>query len=372
MLEQLKKKSIKKSLLHVIFLLALGILLIVMEFANIKALLHGKVKFETLLPEEISDDLIVDAAIDLNFGCYMEEYEENTDTHYTRTTDLYYIILTGDENAEDYRYMGIKVPASDGNIMDAMAEASYNYTYSDPVSYTGAIKKMPSEDYRYFKEFFISSGWTEEEIEAYTLPYYINVGALTDGAADTAYFMIGLGIVMTLAGIFILIWAVFGGTLKTFKKELADTGFSEMNVNYEFEDTASFNKGDIRVGKRLTFFMTGFKPHVILNDKLVWAYEKTTTHRRYGIKVRTTYEVAINTYDKRGFHISVANEQAVQEILQYINQRMSWVVIGYSDELNKMFKKDYQGFLNLRYNSREREGFQEQTFEGIVEDSRNL
>lgn len=355
MLEELKKKSIKKSLPQVLILLIAGIVMIVLELPNIKALLRGKVQFETLQSEEINEELIVDASIDANFGCYMEEYEENTSTHYTRTTDLYYVIWTGDENSENYCYMGIKVPASDGNVMDAMTEATYNYEYSEPIHYTGAIKKMPSEDYRYFKDFFISSGWSEEEIEAYTLPYYINVGALVDGAATTAYVVCGLGVAMIIISLVLFFWAVSGGTLKTLKKELADTGFSEMNVDYEFKDVASFNKGDIRIGSRLMFIMTGSKPHAIVNEKLVWAYERTVTHRRNGIKTGTTYEVVLNTYDKKSFHIAVANEQTAQEVLQYISQKMSWTAIGYNDELNRMFKKDFQNFLNLRYNNRENE-----------------
>ena len=53
----------------------------------------------------------------------MEQYEENTKTHARHTTDLYYVIWTGDENAQDFRYMGIKVPASDEYKMEEMAEA---------------------------------------------------------------------------------------------------------------------------------------------------------------------------------------------------------------------------------------------------------
>ncbi len=43
-------------------------------------------------------------------------------------------------------------------------------------------------------------------------------------------------------------------------------------------------------------------------------------------------------------------EQTGQEILQYIVEAMPWVVVGYNNDLNKMFSGDYQNFLQLRYN----------------------
>ena len=51
--------------------------------------------------------------------------------------------------------MGIRVPASDENVMNAMAETGYHYEYSEPLRYTGVINKMSSENYRYFKDFFL-------------------------------------------------------------------------------------------------------------------------------------------------------------------------------------------------------------------------
>ena len=195
MLEKLKKKSILKSLPTVIILLAVGIVLLVLEFSNVKSMIRGHVVFESLAPEEINSDLIVDVTLYDNFGCYMEEYEENTKTHSKRTTDLYYVIWTGDEYAEDFRYMGIKVPASDENAMEKMADASYYGEYSDPIKYSGAINKMKPEEYKYFKEYFIESGFSEDEIDEWTLPYYISVGALTGSTATSAWVIVGIGAV---------------------------------------------------------------------------------------------------------------------------------------------------------------------------------
>lgn len=355
MLEQLKKSSIKKSLPAPIILLMIGIALFASEVSNMLALFRGRVAFESLEPDEIANKVIVDASIDANFGCYLKEYEENTKTHYKHTTNLYYVIWTGDEDAVDYRYMGIKVPASDIKTMDKMAEAAYNGMRSDPVLYSGAILKMPSEEYQYFKEYFLESGWTEEEFEENTLPYYINVGSLVGGAAVSAYIFAGIGFGLALLGICLLIHALKGGHLKAIRKELAAAGFGENDADYEYQGARLFNKeNDFRIGKRLTFFMLANIPHALSNDKIVWAYQKRTTHRTNGIKTGTTYAVVLHMYDKKKFEIFVRGEDGAMEVLEYINQEMPWAALGYDDDLNSMFYHDYQSFLNLRYNQTEK------------------
>ena len=86
MLEELRKKSVIKSLPKVILSLLCGIILIGLGFPDMKMLKRGNVAFETLLPEEINDELIVDASIDINFGCYMEEYQEDIEWNFTYIT----------------------------------------------------------------------------------------------------------------------------------------------------------------------------------------------------------------------------------------------------------------------------------------------
>lgn len=351
MLEKLKKKSIAKSWFGLLVLLAIGIVLIWLVFSDVVSLLRGRVQFETLKPGEISDSFVVDVSLDTNFGAYMEEYEKNTKTNYTRTTDLYYVIATIDEDAEEYKFMGIKVPVSEENTMEAIAEATYYERYIEPVTYSGAINKMTDEEYKYFKEYFMDSGWTEEEVEEYTLPYYISVGSLTGGIAVAAYVIMAIGIALVIIAIWRFIFVMRGGCLKTIRKEMEEIGVSEHELEYEYESAKLINRGnDFRVGKRVTFFMLGSKAHVVSNAKIVWAYQKNTTHRTNGIKTGTTYEIVFKTYERKNFQVSIPNEQTGQEVLQYLNDTMPWIVIGFNNDINNLYQKDYQNFLQIRYN----------------------
>lgn len=374
MLEKLKKKSIVKKLPTIIILIIVGLGLIGLEFWGIIALMRGHVEFETLEPEEISRGLVVDASIAYNFGGFMEKYEENTSTHVTRTTDVYYVICTGNENSKDSKYMAIKVPASDEWDMEQMAENTYNGLYSEPISYSGAINKMSSKEYQYFKEWFMEGGWTEDEVEEYTLPYYISVGALTGGAASSVYFFVAIGLILILNGVIMLIYVLTGKSLGAFKKQIAETGLSDMDVEREYEGAKLFNKrNDLRIGKRITFFMIGNKPQLIVNDQIVWAYQQTTTHRTNGIKTGTSYGILIYQLNsKKNFSVSVPNANAALEILQYMNETMPKAVIGYSDDLSKLYRKNKQEFLQLRYYRVEQPTVQESQVEEQPEQQENF
>ena len=353
MLAELKKKSIMRAIPLVLLFVIAGGVLFAAEFSNIRSLLRGHVKFETLLPDEINGDLIVEASINANFGAYMEEYSTNTKTNVTRTTDIYYVIWTGDDDSEDYKYMGIKVPASYGGQMDRMAEATYNYEMSDTIHFTGAVNKMSSEEYQYFREYFQESDWTDEEIDEYTLPYYISVGALTGGAATSAYVIFGIGIALIVFGVIILLYALSGGDVKAFQKEAATLGMSEMELEAEYAGArVMIQKDNLRIGRRLIFYMTGRRTRVIVNDKIVWAYQQSTTHRTNGIKTGTTYEILVYLLnEKKARRINMPGEEKAGEVLQYMYENIPTAVVGYTDELLSLFNKDYQGFLNLRYHN---------------------
>lgn len=353
MLAELKKKSIMRAIPLVLLFVIAGGVLFAAEFSNIRSLLRGHVKFETLLPDEINGDLIVEASINANFGAYMEEYSKNTKTNVTRTTDIYYVIWTGDDDSEDYKYMGIKVPASYGGQMDRMAEATYNYEMSDTIHFTGAVNKMSSEEYQYFREYFQESDWTDEEIDEYTLPYYISVGALTGGAATSAYVIFGIGIALIVFGVIILLYALSGGDVKAFQKEAATLGMSEMELEAEYAGArVMIQKDNLRIGRRLIFYMTGRRTRVIVNDKIVWAYQQSTTHRTNGIKTGTTYEILVYLLnEKKARRINVPGEEKAGEVLQYMYENIPTAVVDYTDELLSLFNKDYQGFLNLRYHN---------------------
>lgn len=205
MLDEIRENNVTKLIATVIILLLAGIALIWLKSPNIKAYLYGNTQFETLKPEEIKSNILVDVSVDTNFGACMEEYVRSYLSD-ARTTGLYYVIWTGDNDAEEYKYMAIKVPVSEESTMRAIEEATYNYEYIDPVTYSGVINRMTPEETQYFEEYFLDGGWTKEEVEEQTLPYYINVGESTDGIAGSATMVFVVMVVIGFPVFLICIW----------------------------------------------------------------------------------------------------------------------------------------------------------------------
>lgn len=355
MIEILKKKSFKSSLSLSLILLAVGIALAVAFCGDAFSATTGYVDFTTLAPEEIKNQL-VDVELVQNYGCYMEEYEENTTTHARTTTDYYYVIYTGasDDLETDYKYLSIKVGADKGAKMDEMTENTYNGVISSPLQFSGKIEKLDEEEYEFFHEFWIEMGFTEDEISEMTLPYYIN-------AFDSKTSQSSLYIVAFIGGIFLIVWSVVrmikgasGAFLKKFREDITGAGYTETALESDFHSATPFGKKDgIKVGRQFTYVdLNTAVPRAIPNTKIIWAYQNTTTHRTNGIKTGTSYSVMfyVEGY-KNAFNVNVPNEATAQELLKKINTMFPWVVVGYSEELKKLFTKDHAQFLALRYNT---------------------
>lgn len=356
MFETLKKKSLKSALVGAIILILIGGGLIFFQGPEAFYAVVGYVDFESLTPGDIHSRMMVDVELIENYGCFAEWYEKNTSTNYRKTTDLYYVIYIGDEYAVDFRFMAIKVPYSDKNKMEEMAENTYNGYYSDPVSFSGKIRKMNSEEYELFTEYFVyEDGFTMDQFEEITLPYCIQTQ--TNKVSDNA-----IAIIVSLGGLALLTWGIVriyraatGSYLKKFRKAIAAEGCTESSVESDFNSAQSFTKnGSIKIGRLFIYDLSGSTPTAIPVSKIMWAHQVTTTHRTNGIKTGTSYSVMIyieGSGKSSSVSLSVPNEAMSQAILQKINASFPWVVVGFSEEIKRLFNKDRAQFLALRYNT---------------------
>ena len=355
MFETLRKKSLKSSLVGSIILILIGVGLIFFQGPEAFYAVVGYADFESLEPDDIHSRIMVDVELTTNFGYFIEEYEENTDTHYRRTTDLYYVIWTGDDNAIDYRYMAIKVPVSYKSKMEEMADNTYEGYLSDPISFSGKIRKMSSKEYQYFTKYFTdgADGWTTEEFEEWTLPYYIQtqVSKTSTNVMAIIISLIGLGFLAW--GIVRICRAAAGSYLKNFRKAIAAEGCTETTVESDFNSAQSFTKnGSIKIGRLFIYDTSSSVPKAIPASKMIWAHQVTTTHRTNGIKTGTSYSILIYLErEKNSVSLSVPNEAMCQAILERINTTFPWVVVGFSEEIKRLFNRDRAQFLSLRYNT---------------------
>lgn len=352
MKKDLTKKTFKSALFGVVSLVIIGIVLLYFSTGNFFRILKGHTAFEELLPGEISNQ-IVDASIKDNFGAFMEEYSKNTKTRVETSKAFYYVIWTGDDNAEDYRFMAIKVPASYEDEMEKMADNTYNYMSSEPIEFSGSIEKMSDEEYRYFKEYFMDSGYTTAEFEQYTLPYYIDVDKLTGVSAVVTIIMFAAGVLCLIAGIWKFISALTGGKVKKLYKDIEAYGYNESVVEADYQAGIEF-KNSARISNLFTYYIDASShARALLNKDIVWAYMQTTTHRTNGIKTATTYAINVFTINnkKNAIVIGVKNEKIALEMVEYLSSHMPWAVVGYHDEISRMYHGDYETFLQQKYHT---------------------
>lgn len=352
MFEELKKVSFKKCIALAVLFLLIGVFMVVYQAENAFYTIFGCADFTELAPEEIKSQL-VEIDLTANFGYYLQEYEENTKTKVKKTTSLYYVIWTGDEDDVEYRYMSIKVPVASKKKMEEMAENSANQMYSDPIHFVGKIKKLSKEELYYFKEYFKEAEWTDEDIDELTLPYYIECYKNPSSMKAVFCLVFFGGVAFIIAGIYRIIKGRNGGFLKKLRADVQLSGYTDSYVESDYAAAQNISKGDdIKMGRLMTYYHMGPDYRAIPHNKIMWAYQSTTTHRTNGIKTGTSYSVVyyVDGY-KNSLNIGVVNEAAAQEILRRLNVTCPWVVVGYTEELKKLFNKDRTGFLQLRYNT---------------------
>lgn len=80
-------------------------------------------------------------------------------------------------------------------------------------------------------------------------------------------------------------------------------------------------------------------------DDMTWFYKHITKNKTYGITVAKTF--AAHVWDKHGTMITITarKEQQIDEILNALYARAPWAVAGYSNEINKMWRKDRPSFV---------------------------
>ncbi len=85
-----------------------------------------------------------------------------------------------------------------------------------------------------------------------------------------------------------------------------------------------------------------------------------TAYEEEGRYVRKTKE---KKYSEKASNVYVPNANVAGEVLQYMNETMPKAVIGYTDDLSRMYRKNNQEFLRLRYYRTEQPAAQESPVE---------
>ena len=262
-------------------------------------------------------------------------------------------------DADDYRYMGLRVSSKDFDKSEALLDASYKYlegiddgglVFKAQFEVTGTIKKMPNASLSLYYEYLDEAGVTETERDVF-LPYYLEVGDNGGNSNISLILLVGFGLIFIIIALILLIRAVTGKCQKPINTYIAASGNPEaatQRVESFLATAPAIHK--LQYDQNFICGQNGVATIFGETPKLVWAYKYTVNNKQLFITVSKSHSVMIAFTDGSRYVYPVKKEAHAEEILAVLSQIAPKAIIGYNDQLEKMFRKDMNGFLNLKYN----------------------
>ncbi len=351
-MQELKKKSLKSSLLGIIIAAAIFVAMIIAMWPSIGSLTKGaKDLWEIDYATEDLDGLYVKGILAFNYGAYCEETEG------VDRVAMEYIIDAG-----DYHYMGMRVRVTQSEYkqieaLDRVCESYSNETATEEdvmaaqFEISGTIHAMPSDSLNYYHNAVGYSSMTEEE-KAQFLPYYLELGKVGNSMGSGLWVFAAIDAACLFYIIFVLVRAMNGSFQKSITKYIAASPNPEM-TRQRVETFLASNEYVNGLKYNSQFITAQDGPKTIFGEtsKLVWAYAYTVTHKRNFVTTGHSYYLVLGFTDGTKYQISMNTEQQAQDHLKNLAEAFPYLIVGYKDELDKMFKqKDKKAFLDLKYN----------------------
>ena len=110
----------------------------------------------------------------------------------------------------------------------------------------------------------------------------------------------------------------------------------------EAEAPPRYKGGGWRVTDKYLIRRAPFAFDLLRLSDLLWAYKKVTKHSVNFIPTGKTYAGLLVCYG--GAAEVTGNEKNVDALLTFAAERAPWAIVGYSDDLSKLFKKKTQDF----------------------------
>jgi hypothetical protein len=89
-----------------------------------------------------------------------------------------------------------------------------------------------------------------------------------------------------------------------------------------------------------------FRTNVMATKDVVWAYPKVTKHYHNGIPTGKSYSAIIR--DSKGHSLEISGKKdSVPKLLESLQRRMPWVLVGFSKELEALWLKEKSQFFQI-------------------------
>lgn len=343
MKETLRKHAAKSLSIRAVIVVVIVIASLVFTKAGIFTLIFGgtpidgAVDFDSMEGKQVSYDA------NYILSEYVRRTSTNTDTHKTTLTNVGYVVWDYENDA----VFGIYLPSVNSSEMDDMMDETWQWMYyeieevSSAKHIDGTLRTMEDKELKYYQE-------TIEELveaDAMDIVRYYTIDAGEVNGVDKSWLMV-ITTVDVVALIF-LIWSIIkyvtAGYYKGIKKFLdANPSVPESRVDADFASAVVF-ENDIWVGREWTIYMKGMNGYLMENRKQVWAYYFRRTGRNPVSQIR------FFDCNKKNRNIDISNSN-YEAMLNAYAEKQPQMLLGYDKEWEKTYKKNFEDFLNLRYN----------------------
>lgn len=342
MIQEIKKKSLMKSLIGAAVLFAIAIAIVFIVFGDQVKLLTPAKNLDELTVEDLKVGMHVKGEIPyiIDYFAYLEDNGSTIETSY--------FIPMGEEGTICLIARGTTMKNAERTM-----EATWNYIDNEDVAFesipsfqiNGVLKGLTSEDYQYFKEY---TSELDAEDAAYIFPYGVYCGIGAGSLSNDYFWAIVVIVVIVIIGAFALYYGIAGKSvaeIEKYCKKQTDPAYALDRIEQFYNmgtPVAGFRAGD-------EFFLAirGTTTYFAESNQILWAYQKTTQHRTNGIPTGKTYSVLMKLANGGQLDIPMKKEAECQEALEYICKTMPYVIVGYDDDLVAMYAKNKDEMIRI-------------------------
>jgi uncharacterized protein DUF6709 len=210
-------------------------------------------------------------------------------------------------------------------------------------SYAGGLATLP---YELRTGYIARSEAKNPALLGAFLPFMLDATGFRDSDGIMG---VGAGAVMLLLGLY-LTWLFVQRNTNPEKhplmKSLEKYGTPNdvaMQIDSELRsEPASKVTGDLLVTKNWLIHASAFRTVLMQTREVIWAYQKITKHYHNGIPTGKSFSTVIR--DSRGQTAEIqGKKKTAPDVVNALQQRMPWIISGFSKELEQAWKNDRAG-----------------------------
>lgn len=342
MLNTLKKKVAKGFVLRVVIVIAIIIGSLTQSGEVLLAFFKGPVPIEAGMDYEAAEGSYVSFDARIIIDEYVRRTRQSSGSKSQQLKSIGYFVLFEDDGC----IFGIEMPASKEEEMDRYLDSTYAWLAeggqepSELKHIRGTWTELTGKRLQYYKE-QITEDLGAEYLDA-ALPYFIDTGSIGSLKMSGVYMWSAVLAAALLYLIYITVRYLAGSYKKPIEAYLASHPDVSMDrIEADFGSAGVVGKC-IWVGKHWTIYTSGLNARILDHKTLVWAYYYRRTGR-YS-------ESSLRVFDtNKTMHTISATKNEAMEVMDLYSKNQAHLVLGYTKELEALFQKDFQGFLNLRF-----------------------